>query len=51
MALDYKNFAIVYEPEIDDMAARLDRSRIFDEEKLRLQADCHVGKGARSAPA
>lgn len=45
MALDYKNFATVYEPEIDDMAARLDRSRIFDGEKLRLQADCHVGKG------
>ncbi len=45
MALDYKNFAIVYEPEIDDMAARLDNSGIFDEEKLRLQADCHIGKG------
>ena len=45
MALDYKNFAIVYEPEIDDMAARLDSSGIFDGERLRLQADCHVGKG------
>ena len=45
MALDYKNFAIVYEPEIDDMAARLDKSGVFDGEKLRLQADCHVGKG------
>lgn len=45
MALDYKNFAIVYEPEIDNMVARLDNSGIFDGEKLRLQADCHVGKG------
>lgn len=45
MALDYKNFAITYEPEIDDMIARLDKSRIFNNEKLRLQADCHIGKG------
>lgn len=45
MSLDYKNFAIVYESEIDDMVARLDSSGIFDGEKLRLQADCHIGKG------
>ncbi len=45
MSIDYKNFAITYEPEIDDMVARLDNSGVFDGEKLRLQADCHVGKG------
>lgn len=45
MALDYKNFAIVYEDGIDEMVSKLDRSGIFDGEKLRLQADCHVGKG------
>lgn len=43
--LDYKNFAITYEPAIDDMVAELDKSGIFDGETLRLQADCHVGKG------
>lgn len=45
MALDYKNFAIVYEDGIDDMVSKLDASGIFDNAKLRLQADCHVGKG------
>lgn len=45
MNLDYKNFAVVYEPEIDVMAAKLDKSGIFDGQTLRLQADCHVGKG------
>lgn len=45
MNLDYKNFAIVYEPEIDAMAAKLDKSGIFNGQTLRLQADCHIGKG------
>lgn len=45
MALDYKNFAITYDSEIDDMVSKLDDSGIFDGQKLRLQADCHVGKG------
>ena len=45
MNLDYKNFAVVYEPEIDVMVAKLDKSGIFDGQTLRLQADCHVGKG------
>lgn len=45
MALDYKNFAIVYEDGIDDMVSKLDASGIFGDAKLRLQADCHVGKG------
>ena len=45
MNLDYKNFAVVYEPEIDAMVAKLDKSGIFDGQTLRLQADCHVGKG------
>lgn len=45
MGLDYKNFAIAYENEIDDMVVHLDDSGIFDGEKLRLQADCHIGKG------
>lgn len=45
MTIDYKNFAITYESGIDDMVSKLDASGIFDGEKLRLQADCHVGKG------
>lgn len=45
MALDYKNFAILYEDGIDDMVSKLNASGTFDGEKLRLQADCHVGKG------
>lgn len=45
MAIDYKNFAIIYENGIDDMVSKLDASGIFDGETLRLQADCHVGKG------
>lgn len=45
MNLDYKNFAIVCEQGIEDMVSELDASNIFVGEKLRLQADCHVGKG------
>lgn len=45
MALDYKNFALVYENGIDDMVSKLDASGVFNSEKLRLQADCHIGKG------
>ena len=45
MALDYKNFAITYDSEIDDMVSKLDNSGIFEGQKLRLQADCHIGKG------
>lgn len=45
MALDYKNFAITYEPAIDDMVAAIDKSKVFDGERIRLRADCHVGKG------
>ena len=45
MALDYKNFAITYDSEIDDMVSKLNDSGIFDGQKLRLQADCHIGKG------
>lgn len=29
MNLDYKNFAVVYEPEIDAMVTKLDKSGIF----------------------
>lgn len=30
MNLNYKNFAVVYDPEIDVMVAKLDKSGIFD---------------------
>lgn len=45
MALNYKNFAVTYELAVDDMVAAIDKSRVFNGEKMRLQADCHVGKG------
>lgn len=45
MTLDYKNFAITYEPAIDDMVAAIDKSKVFEGERVRLQADCHIGKG------
>lgn len=45
MVLDYKNFAVTYEPAINDMVAAIDKSGVFDGERIRLQADCHVGKG------
>lgn len=42
---DYKNFAISYEPEVDEQVKTLSNSHIFDGETMRLQADCHSGKG------
>lgn len=42
---DYKNFAISYEPEVDEQVKMLSDSHIFDGEVMRLMADCHSGKG------
>lgn len=41
---DYKNFAISYEPEVDEQVKTLSDSHIFDGETMRLMADCHQGK-------
>lgn len=43
--MDYKNFAIKCEPEVDEQVQALIDSGLFAGETLRLQADCHAGKG------
>ena len=42
---NYKNFAISYEPEVDEQVKTLSDSHIFDGEIMRLMPDCHSGKG------
>lgn len=42
---NYKNFAISYEPEVDEQVKTLSDSHIFDGETMRLMPDCHSGKG------
>ena len=41
---DYKNFAISYQPEVEEQIQALSDSHVFDDETVRLMADCHVGK-------
>lgn len=42
---DYKNFAISYQPEVEEQIKGLSDSHVFDGETVRLMADCHPGKG------
>lgn len=45
MGIDYKNFALICEDAVNEQVNRLIGSKVFDGETLRLQADCHAGKG------
>lgn len=45
MHLCYKNFASLYQPEVEEQVALLDSTHIFDGQTLRLMEDCHAGKG------
>ena len=41
---NYKNFAISYQPEVEEQIQALSDSHVFDGETVRLMADCHIGK-------